>query len=349
MSDAADTPAPAAPLPAANSHLVGHAAAERALAAAFQSGRMPPAWLISGPAGIGKATLAYRFARWLLAGGPAGGGLFGDATPGLALDPGDRTFRQVAAGGHPDMFVMTRRLDPEKGKMPSEIPVKQAREAIEFMRLTPGLGGWRVCLVDSVDELNRSGANALLKIVEEPPARAVFLLVAHAPQLVAPTIRSRCRKLPLAPLAEAEVQALVARYRPGLAAEDAALLARLADGSIGRALALAEAGGLELHRELEGVLATLPALAPGAADVLAERAGKSEAVADTLRDLLLLQIARAVRGGEGPLAPLAAGRLDRWAALWDNTRRLFDRAEAQSLDRKQAMLEILYDLQAAAA
>jgi DNA polymerase III subunit delta' len=348
VSDAAAS-APGTLAPAANPDLLGHAAAERALVAAFRSGRMPPAWLVSGPAGIGKATLAYRFARWLLAGGPAGGGLFGDDTASLALDPADRTFRLVAAGGHPDLFVVMRRPDPEKGRMPSEIPVKHAREAIDFMRLTPGLGGWRVCIVDSVDELNRSGANALLKIVEEPPPRAVFLLVAHAPQLVAPTIRSRCRKLPLAPLADADVRKLVARHRPDLPAEDAARLAALAEGSIGRALALAEAGGLDLHRELEALLAGLPALAPGAADVLAERAGKSEAAAGTLRDLLLREIALAVKGGKGALAPLAAGRLDRWAALWDNTRRLFDRAEAQSLDRKQAMLEILYDLQAAAA
>lgn len=345
MNDAARAPAPAA-----NPDLVGHDAAERALAAAFGAGRMPPAWLISGPAGIGKATLAYRFARWVLAGAPEQGGLFGDASPGLALDPGHRIFRQVASGGHPDLFVLMRRLDPEKGKMPTEIPVKQAREAIEFMRLTPGEGGWRVGIVDSLDELNRHGANALLKIVEEPPSRAVFLLVAHAVHLVPPTLRSRCRKLALAPLSETDVAALVGRYRPDLPEEDAGLLARLAEGSIGRALALAEAGGLGLHRELEALLGGLPALAPGAADVLAERAAKGgDAAMATLRDLMLWQIARAVRGGAGPLAGLAAGRLDRWAALWENTRRLFDRAEAQSLDRKQALLEILYDLQAAAA
>jgi DNA polymerase-3 subunit delta' len=340
-----------APTPRDNPALAGHDAAERLLADSARGGRLPHAWLFVGPAGIGKATLAFRFARWLLAGRekPAEAGLFGapPPAPGLALSPQERTFRQVAAGGHPDLFVLERTVNPKNGKMRTEIAVEDVRRAIDFMRLTSAEGGRRVLIVDPADDLNPNSANALLKIVEEPPAAGVVLLVNHAPSRIPATIRSRCRVLNLAPLDDAGLlgvlQALGATVPEG---EGREALCRLAAGSPGRALALIEAGGVEFYRDLAAILAGLPQLDLAALNKLLDGAirGKEEGIA-TLRDATLHWLAERTRA---LAAAPGARHLDRWAALWENTRHLFERADAATLEAKQALLEIFYDIQAAA-
>src|SRR5205814_6509761 len=158
-----------------------------------EAGRLPHAILLSGPRGIGKATFAFRLARFLLAGPedlPAE--MFGETEKGgLAIDSESGVFRRVASGGHADLLTVERAYDPRRRRMRGEIVVGDTREISAFLRLTPAEGGWRVVIVDGADEMNRNAANALLKILEEPPQRALLLLVAHSPGRLLPTIRSR--------------------------------------------------------------------------------------------------------------------------------------------------------------
>src|SRR5262252_5910510 len=247
------------PPPWRNSRLLGHKAAEQALLAAHTSGRLHHAWLIAGPRGIGKATLAWRVARYLLA-GQAQGGLFGGNAEGLdvAADAPGRSL--VDARSHPDLFHLRRTLNPDTGRIRAEIAVDDVRELGAFMHMTPAMGQWRVAIVDSADEMNRNSANAVLKILEEPPPNAVLLIVAHAPGRLLPTIRSRCRRLALQPLSEDIVMRLLGELAPDVKEGERVALARLAEGSIGRALELAGAGSLELYSEMVNVLATLPEL-----------------------------------------------------------------------------------------
>src|SRR5207249_3413997 len=150
---------------------------------------------------------------------------------GLAIPPESGTFRRVASGGHADLLTIERAYDPRRRRLRGEIVVGDTREIAAFLRLTPAEGGWRVVVVDGADEMNRNAANALLKILEEPPRRALLLLVAHSPGKLLPTIRSRCRRLPLAPLPAAIVFRLLARYRPDLPEAEAAALTALCAGS----------------------------------------------------------------------------------------------------------------------
>ncbi|MDX1575055.1 MAG: DNA polymerase III subunit delta' [Kiloniellales bacterium] len=365
--------------PRENPELIGQTAAEAVLLQAAGEGRLAHAWLLTGPRGIGKATLAYRFARHLLAKGEGSDrepGLFGAPEPpidGLAGDMSLATnhpvFRRVASGGHPDLKVLETGINEQTGRPRTEITVDQVRKATDFLRLTAAEGGWRIVLVDSADALNANAANALLKILEEPSRHSLLLLVSHAPGRLLPTVRSRCCHLALRPLPDAAVCDLLRRGRPDLEDAEAATLARLAEGSIGRALELAEVGGLELYGELVALLAGLageedaPArgldserlhgftdkLARGS-DLGAFRAG---------RDLFLWWLARTVRArtlgrapalvtdGEGPvLAGLAKrGSLAEWLALWDKVSHLLTRVESANLDRKQALLAAFLELE----
>ena len=325
------------PEPRANPLLIGQEAAEAALLGAFRAGRMHHAWLLTGPEGVGKATLAFRFARWLLAGAPEGAG----EGAGLALDPAHPVFRRVAAGGHADLLTVRRGLGADGKKLRAEIGVDEVRAVGAFLRLTPAEGGWRVVVVDRADELNRNAANALLKILEEPPARALLLLVCAAPGRLPVTVRSRCRRLALRPLDESEMADALARLAPDIAAAELARLTALAEGSPGRALLLRDAQGLALAGLVDEVLAGLPT-SPGAGWDIAERlAGEGFS---TFMDLLRAAIASAVRdaarGRADPeQARLAALRpLDAWGDVWHALGRLQDETERFALDRRQAIL-----------
>jgi DNA polymerase-3 subunit delta' len=352
--------------PRANPFLIGHEEAERILADSLRSRRLHHAWLITGPKGIGKATLAYRFARHLLAGtvetteNPTE--LTGSGA--LAFDPARPLFHRVAAGGHADLYTIERQYDGKRNRMRDEIVVADVRGVGRFMHLTAAEGGWRVVVVDSADEMNRNAANAILKLLEEPPERVLLVLLAHATGRLPATIRSRCRTLPLSPLSDATVANLLRRYGAKLAEEDAAALARLAEGSIGLALDLAEQGGLGLYREILSLLQTLPSLDAPALHGFSERISRrgADTAYRTASALLLWWLGRLVRGGVSGCSPdevvegegelmrrlVAAGGLDRWLEVWENVGALLVRADEVNLDRRQVVLSAFFAVKNAA-
>lgn len=348
------------PSPRTTADLLGHAGAEQAFLDAWASGRLAHAWLICGPRGIGKATLAYRIARFVLSGGGEGGSLFGGAAPSLAIEPTHPVFQRVVSGGHADLKVVERSwTDDKKTRLKSDIPVDDVRGIGGFLSLTPAEGGWRVVLIDAVDELNRSGANAILKILEEPPKNALLLLVSHSPGRLLPTIRSRCRRLVMRPLSEDMVVDLLARHAPQLESADARAVARLSDGSIGKALALAGEGGLSLYRDMVGLIAGLPRMNIGALHAFGEKVAKSDDSFRTLAELFSGWLTSAVArtGAENASSEVIAGErelqrrlvksagLDRWVEVWEKTNHLFGRADAVNLDRKLVVINAFLALE----
>src|SRR6201996_2983055 len=247
--------------PRETSELFGHREAEAALLTAYRSGRIPHAWLIGGAQGIGKATLAYRFARFVLRHrdplSPSA-----QRAETLWVDPSDHVARQVASGAHGGLLVLERSLN-DKGVMRTVITVDETRETISFFGSTAAVEGWRVCIVDTVDELNPNAANALLKVLEEPPQQSLFLLISHAPARVLPTILSRCRKLPMRPLATEDVIRAAARAISS-DENDSALreVAAASEGSVARALTLLGGNALKLQQRTAAMLASLPKVDP---------------------------------------------------------------------------------------
>lgn len=350
--------------PRENPALQGHEGAEAALLDAAQSGRLAHAWILAGPRGIGKATLAFRFARYLLAGGDAqGGGLFGDAPVSLAIDEDDPVFHRVASGGHSDLFTVERSINPSSKNLRTEIVVEDVRNATQFLRLTPGEGAWRVVIVDAADEMNRAAANAILKMLEEPPPATVFLLVSHAPGRLLPTIRSRCRMLALQPLARETVMDLLAVQQPELEEHERAMLAGLSEGSIGEAVALAEAGGMTLYREMVKLLGSLGAMKIEAVHALGDRLARAgnAAAYETFSRMLSDWLSKLVRGtasdtpleeivpGEAAVAAQFGGKahLAQNMAVWEKVSRLLIQADSANLDRKQVVVSAFLTLQAA--
>ncbi len=348
-----DDPSSAA-TPAATMDLLGHAVAEAALLAALTSGRLPHGWLLCGSSGIGKATLAFRFARYLLAGRPVGGA-------GLEVPADHPVARRMAAGAHADLVVVAR-TRRDNGTLRDEIIVDDVRRIEPLFRRTSAEGGWRIVLVDEADRMNTSAQNAVLKVLEEPPPGALLLLTAETPGRLLPTIRSRVRRLDLDPLGPEALATLLARHLPQLSAPERNALSALAEGSLGRALQLQAAGGVALYQELIGLLS--PGAGTSARTLLdfADRLGRKDgeagyAVLATLLPDLLARVAKlAATGeiterfpGEGAVAVALAQTLglERSLALWDKVKGLFVQAEGLTLDRKQVILSALFAVRGA--
>jgi DNA polymerase-3 subunit delta' len=326
--------------PKETTSLVGHREAEAALLAAYRSGRIPHAWLIGGPRGIGKATLAYRLARFVLSHPDASAPDVQNAID-LQVDSTHPVARQIAAGAHGGLLTLERTAN-DKGVMRTVITVDETRETIGFFGSTAAVDGWRVCVVDTVDELNANAANALLKILEEPPRRSILLLLTHAPGKVLPTIQSRCRKLALRPLSNDDV-ARAAAEAAGLNVDDPALAAaaEVAEGSVGRALGLLDGDALKLHQRTAELLRTLPHVDPRQLHALGDALGGSDrttlaAFLDSVDRWMSDQLR--VAPANADLAQLA-----RLAEVWEKINRTARDVESFNLDRKPLVFSV-FDL-----
>ena len=344
MSPAPDSDDGAIPHPRMTSELFGHAEDEQTLLDAYRGGRIPHAWLIGGESGIGKATLTYRMARFVLAyPDPALPAV--QKAQSLAVPADHSTARRIAGQAHSDLLVLERVVNEKTGKLFTVTRVEDVRRTVPFFGSTAGEGGWRVAIVDPLEDLNRSGENALLKVLEEPPPRALLLLVSHAPGRVLPTIRSRCRTLILRPLvAEDIVRAMGAAIRENGSADETLAAAGAADGSVGRALALLETDALELRQQVNGLLDRLPALDPRALHALGDEiAGTQAETLAAFMDAVNAWLSARLRSG-----PQDASRLARVAEVWAAVNSAAREAEAYNLDRKPLVFSIFGRLAEAA-
>lgn len=328
----------AVPHPRETNVLFGHGDAEAALLNAYRSGRIAHAWLIGGAQGIGKATLAYRMARFVLRHGDPLSPAVQRATS-LAIDPSDPVARQVAVGSHGGLLTLERTLN-DRGVMRTVITVDETRETISFFGSTATAEGWRVCVVDTVDELNPNAANALLKIFEEPPQHSLFLLVSHAPARVLPTIQSRCRKLTLRPLAVTEVIAATAQATGSTPGDPAlAEAAQAAEGSVARALTLLGGDALKLQQRTATLLAALPSVDPRELHALGDALGTSDRVAlAAFIDSVDRWIAERLEADGNSNANLP--RLARLAEVWEKIVRAARDTQDYNLERKPLVFSV---------
>jgi DNA polymerase-3 subunit delta' len=316
--------------------LHGQSEAERALLEAYRGRRFHHAWLIAGPAGIGKATLAYRMARFVLAHPDPRTPAVQRATS-LQVDADHPVARRIAAQGHGDLLVLERTVNEKTNKLRQDIQVDDVRRTVTFFGSTAGEGGWRVAIVDAVDELNREGANALLKVLEEPPRRAVLLLVSHSAARVLPTIRSRCRLLALRPLLATEV-ARAAATAIGEDAEAANIkaAAAVADGSVRRALALLDGEALDLRSRITALLEQLPAVDPRALHALGDRLyGSDPATLAAFVDTVNAWLSARLSSGEPDRA-----RIARVAEVWERVNCSARDVETFNLERKPLVFNV---------
>ncbi|MGA8172085.1 MAG: DNA polymerase III subunit delta' [Methylocystis sp.] len=337
-----------APHPRETTAFFGHAAAERALLSAYRQNRMAQAWILGGPEGVGKATLAWRLARFLLA-HPDPSSLEVQRAESLFVPAESPAARRIAAMALADVFLLRRSWNEKTKKFFTEIRIDDVREIIHAFHQGSGTGGWRVAIVDCADDLNRSSANALLKLIEEPPERALFLLIAHQPGRLLTTIRSRCRKLSLGPMAPSDIAAAVRALGGAYATtpdETLAEAAAHAQGSVREALRLLDGDSIAFDRTLRAMFERLPQIEWNAVHALADRlAGRdNEAAYDTfMRALHRFLDARAkTLAGEG------AGRLIGYADAWEEIGQAARETEVFNFDKKALVLGIFERLERAA-
>jgi len=335
---------PGAPHPRLATQLVGHAVAEAAMLAAYRDGRLAHAWLIGGREGIGKATLAWRFARFVLA-HPDPRAAAVQSAGDLFVAAEHPAARQLAALAHPDFALARREWNAKSKGFYSEIRVEDVRDALSMFHMSAAFGGWRVAIVDCADELNPAGANALLKMIEEPPPRALILVIAHQPGRVLPTIRSRCRRLLLDRLTTAEIEATIDTLGPPWDSIDPARRAQAAaraDGSARETLRRLDPDALELGALIDAAIGQLPHVEPRMvhrlADAVADRsAGDSFAA---LNAALCEWLAMRARGADSPAARRTL------AELWDRLRAATRETEALNLDKRLHVLAAFEDIAA---
>jgi DNA polymerase-3 subunit delta' len=318
--------------------LAGHEDALARAARAIRSGRPPQAWLITGPPGIGKATLAYRIARYLLA--------YGATTDGpadLSVPTSNADAKLVAAGSHPGLLPLKRGYN-DQGKLMTVVGVKEIRRLEGFFGMTSGAGGWRVAIVDTADDMNDASANAMLKLLEEPPSRAMLMLISTSSGRSLPTIRSRCQRLDLRPVSDAVVEEELKTLLPELSTKDRHAIVRLSAGSIGLALQLSGGEGVKIAAEADRLIDN--ALSPDIPALLsfADKLGRITDGLDTFGMFLVQSLMDRIR----KRASQNGAKLDRWVEAWEKIEASFGRTSGLHLDPRQTLLSAQRTLKNAA-
>ena len=331
--------------PINNPLLLGHDDCEQLFLSSFFSRRVPHAWLLTGTKGIGKATFAYRIARFVLTNNVISSGkdrsLYSDIelvkTPiNLNSDINNPICRRIMSGGHPDFLNITRALDEKTGKKKKQITVDEIRKINSFLSLTSAEGGWKVIIIDSIDDLNLNSANALLKILEEPPANTLILLVCHNLMSILETIRSRCRHIKLNLLEKDILITLIKEYLVDLPMDDTKILSRLSGGSIGKALDLAEGSTLEVFNKIETILSTFPKLDMSKVHDLGNILQR-----DKTGDLFIHAMHFLANWIESNVKNLASSDLEKskpWLDIWDKIVDSVNKLKSLNLDQKQVFL-----------
>jgi DNA polymerase-3 subunit delta' len=339
-------------MPRARSMLIEHDDCEREFLDAYNSQTLHHAWLLCGPRGIGKATFAYRAAKFLfaekLADTQSQGFLEDNETHekaySLRIEENHPSVRQVTVGSHPDLTVLSKRLNPNTKKPTTTIPVDDVRKAIASLASTSATGGWRVVIIDAIDDMAGPSANALLKTLEEPPKRTVFFCISHAPGRLLPTIRSRCRRLDFAPLSPEPIASFLHKERD-VKTDIAHTLAELSGGSMRRAMWLADEDGISLYRMLSDILSHVPTIdglkAHNLADEVLSQGDESFVL---LFELIFDWLSRRVRGENEPISsnqPVAEFSEHHWATLWQFINEHYNATRQLNLDKKGAILTCL--------
>ncbi len=337
------------PEPEAQTEWYGAAEAEAVLRRGYTSGRMHHAWLITGSKGVGKATLAFRFARFVLANpDPPNMNLSDDLTLAVLADA--RVSRLIVARAHPDLLVLRRPWDETAKRYRNAVTVDEVRRIQRFFGSTAGENGWRICIVDTADDLNINAANALLKMLEEPPKRGLFLLVANRPGQILPTIRSRCGRLDLKPLPPEHLFAAIKERHSQTDDSELRLAVALAGGSLRRAIQALQSGQGSIYRSFIDLTGDLPALdftgVHQLADAIAIRGKDIEF--ENFIQLVGDWLSRRVREHTEPAGNLSpatkAASLASWATVWEKVRESSLQAEILNLDRKQVVLQVFMAL-----
>jgi DNA polymerase-3 subunit delta' len=344
--------------PKQTERLIGQDHAETEFLQNFSAGRLHHAWLITGAKGVGKATFAYRAARFLLSGRE--GGLFGPPDT-LDVDMTSATVSQITAGAHPGLAVLKRQYDQRGKKYFSVIRVDDVRALSSFFHLRSNQGSWRAVIIDSVDDMNPNAANAILKILEEPPERTVFFLLSHTPADLLPTIRSRCRILALKPLSEAHLRTVIAPYAADMDEQQMSMLLAIAEGSPGKALQMLGQGGLDIFNGIIQILGGYPRMDAEKLHGLADVAGRKdgEGIYRTICELYPWWLSRLVRTagnnfeGDNLVSAeqavmkrlIAAHPLNDWVDLWEAGNKLIAKADSVNLDRKQVVLNLFLNVE----
>jgi len=343
--------------------LCGHEDILKRVTRSFVMGKLPHALLLSGPKGIGKATFAYYLARYLLSQtvGEALAFDLGDQANQLsALKYDESVASQVAARAHVDLFVLEKGHDPRTGKERKEITVDEARKLRQFFSLTAVSSMWRVAIIDSVDEMNRSGANAILKILEEPPRQTLLILISHVHELPFNTITSRCQRHLFQPLIMKDFVSVLSSGVGGLSPRELELLFHLSDGSPGIATSVIHNDGITLFHELENLLGQVPQLDYSRIHSLSDQlcARGAEEKFDLAMKYLAKWLSSAIRAKFDPKIGIpivsqdisttsrliSRKNLDEWIHLWEETNRLYKQVKKINLDRKHVFLSTLLSI-----
>lgn len=324
--------------PSASDYLTGHDDVVRFLAQAYREGRMHHALLLEGAQGIGKATLAFHLA----------GHMLGHTEQSSAPEFFDRPdfskalWRQIAGGMHPAVLHITRPFDQKSGKFRTAITVEEIRRVTHFRTRTASDHAWRIVIVDPADDMNRNAANALLKTLEEPPARALFILVSHSSGRLLPTIRSRCQSIQLRPLDDVAMQDALSHAGAGIGLDQAGItptLLQRSEGSVRKALLLLAHGGIEIADTVDALLEGPSFDLPKAQALGTAVSGREAEIQYALfRNHLMERIAHEARRRAD------AGQLreaSQWSQFWSDLGREIDMAETYNLDRRQCVVGLL--------